>query len=90
MNYSATLTASETRENLYSIIKSASLGLKSFIINLRGSEPVVLISQKELESWQETLDILQSKEEVKAIRQARKEKQNISHLGMLKAIGLKA
>jgi PHD/YefM family antitoxin component YafN of YafNO toxin-antitoxin module len=90
MNYSTTLTASETRENLYSIIKSASLGLKSFIINLRGSDPVVLISQKELESWQETLDILQNKKEITTIRLAKKEKKNISHLDMLKAIGLKA
>ena len=90
MNYSTTLTASETRENLYSIIKSASLGLKSFIINLRGSDPVVLISQKELESWQETLDILQNKKEITTTRLAKKEKKNISHLDMLKAIGLKA
>ena len=88
MNYSATLTASETRENLYSIIKSASLGLKSFVIKLRGSEPVVLISKKELEALEETLDILQNKKELSAIRQSKKETNTISHSDMLKAIGL--
>lgn len=88
MNHSATLTASQTRKNLYSLIKSASQGLKSFIINLRGADPVVLISKKELESWQETIDILQSKSEIKAVRQAKKQKKTISHTNMLKEIGL--
>lgn len=88
MNYSATLTASQARENLYFIIKKTSQGLKNFVINLRGSDPVVLISQKELESWQETIDILQSKSEIKAIRQAKKQKKTISHTNMLKEIGL--
>ncbi|MBU0569573.1 type II toxin-antitoxin system Phd/YefM family antitoxin [Patescibacteria group bacterium] len=83
-----TYTASEARKNFYSLIKSASEGLKAFEINLRGTDPVILISKDELESWQETLDVLSSPEEVMAIEKARKEKRTISHSQLLKEIGL--
>jgi len=83
-----TYTASEARSKLYSLIASAAKGLKAFEIQLRGSEPVILLSKSELLSWQETLDILSSKEEIKAIRAAKKEKKRYSHKEMLQIVGL--
>ena len=84
-----TYTASEARAKLYSLIKTASKGLKAFEIQLRGSDPVVLLNKSELLSWQETLDILSDKEEIKAVRKARKQRRTYTHKDMLKAISVK-
>ena len=83
-----TYTASEARGNLYSLIKKVSKGLTAFEINLRGNDPVLLISKSELEAWQETLDILSNPREAKAIKRALKEKKTISHTQMLKKLGV--
>jgi len=88
MNHITPLTASEAREDLYSLIKKTSAGLRSYEIKLRGADPVMLISKSELESWLETLDILSSPEEVKAVRAAKKEKKLISQSDVLKKLGL--
>lgn len=88
MNNTTTYTASEARKKLYSLIKKASKGLRAYEIKLRGAEPVILINKNELESWQETLDILSNPEEVKAIRAAKKQKKTITHNQLLKEIGL--
>lgn len=71
--------ASEARQNLYSLIRSASTGLKAIEINLRGSEPVVMINKAEMESWLETLDLLSSKEELVAVRKSMTDKKLVSH-----------
>lgn len=84
-----TLTASEARENLYQLIKKASMGIQAFEIKLRGSEPVVLMSKSELESWEETLDVMSSPEEVKALKEAGKETKLYSEAEMKKMLGLK-
>jgi prevent-host-death family protein len=84
-----TLTASDARENLYQLIKKASKGLQAFEIKLRGSEPVVLLSKSELESWEETLDIMSSPAEVKAFRTARKETKLYSESDIKRMLGLK-
>lgn len=83
-----TYTASHARENLYRLIKSASQGLKVYEIRLRGVEPVVLLNKAELESWLETLDVLNNPEEIKNIRKAKKQKKTYNHRQMLKEIGL--
>ena len=88
MNPSTTLTASEARDKLYFLIKSAAKGLLSYEIKLRGTEPVVLISKNEIESWLETLDILSNPKEAKAIDKARKSKKFISHQQVLKEFEL--
>ncbi|OGV90561.1 hypothetical protein A3A66_02355 [Microgenomates group bacterium RIFCSPLOWO2_01_FULL_46_13] len=89
MNQVAIYTVSEARKRLYSLIKSASRGLRSYEIKLRGkSESVILINKRELESWQETLDILSNPEEIRAIRTGKKQKRTLSHADMLKAVGL--
>lgn len=83
------ITTSNARKNLYSLIKEVSKGIKSYEIRLRGNnESVMLINKAELESWQETLDILSSPEERNAVRQGLKEKKTISHKNLLNAIGL--
>ena len=84
-----TYTASKARQNLYQLIRLASKGLRAYEINLRGADPVLLLNKAELESWLETLDILNSPEEIKTIRTAKKQKKTISHQQMLKQIGLK-
>lgn len=81
-----TLTASEARDNLYSLIKQAGNGLKTFEITLHGSNPVVLVNKAELDAWQETLDILSHKQEISSIRKARKQKTVISHDKLLKTL----
>lgn len=83
-----TLTASEARENLYQIIKKASMGMQAFEIKLRGSEPVVLMSRSEIESWEETLDIMSSPEEVKDLREAMKETKVYGEAEMKKMLGI--
>lgn len=89
MNTAASYTVSQARENLYDLVRSVSRGLKTYEITLRGAEDsVVLINKSELESWQETLDILSSREEIKAVRAGRKEKRTISAQNLLKALGL--
>lgn len=88
MNQITTLTASEAREDLYALIKTVSNGLRSYEINLRGANPVVLISKSEIESWLETLDVLSSPEEVRTINAARKQKKLISHINILKSLDL--
>lgn len=83
-----TYSASEARENLYALIKSAAKGTRAYEIKLRGSDPVIVLSKAELDSWQETLDILSSPDEVAAIRRARKQTKTISHEQLLKKLGL--
>jgi prevent-host-death family protein len=82
-----TYSASEARSKLYSLIREAAKGLKAFEIKLRGSEPVILMSKEELESWQETIDIMSNPKEAKAIDKARKSKKFISHEDVLKNLG---
>jgi len=84
-----TYTASDARKNLYSILKDAATGLSTYEILLQGSDPVVLISKNELESWQETLDILSNSEERQAIAQAKNDKKTYTHQQLLQELGLK-
>lgn len=83
-----TYSASEARDKLYTLIKTAGTKLSAYEITLRGSEPVILINKAELEEWQETLDILCHKSEIISLRKARKQKKLLTHKQMLKAIGL--
>ena len=71
-------SASVARQDFYSLIKQASGGLKTIEVNLRGSEPVLIINKAEVESWLETLDILSSPKEMKAIRDSQKDSRRIS------------
>ena len=55
---STTLPANEARANFYDLIEEVANKLRSFIITHRGKPKVVVMSIDELESWQETLDVL--------------------------------
>ncbi len=88
MDNTTTVTASEARQNLYSLIREASKGFRAFEIKLRGTNPVILMSKEELEGWLETLDIMASPEEAGAIKEARGAKKTISHKEMKKLLGL--
>ena len=88
MSSLTTYTASEARKKLYSLIKKAGDGSQTIEIKLRGSDPVVLMSKEEFEGWIETLDIMSSPEEVKAIREAKADKRTISHTKLLHLIGI--
>lgn len=83
-----TYSASVARQNLYSLIKIASVGLKAVEINLRGSNPVLMINKAEVESWLETLDLLSSHEELKVVRAGMKDKNLISHENLKKKLGI--
>lgn len=88
MDTFSSLTASEARQNFYSLIKDVSRGLRSYEIRLRGKEPVVIVNKKELDSWLETLDILSSPEELKKLRLAKKEKRLVPHKQALEELGI--
>jgi len=83
-----TYTASQARADLYTLIKKTAKNQKSYEIKLRGSNPVILISKAELESWLETQDILNSPEEMKAIREGLSTNKTISHEDFLKELKL--
>ena len=53
-----TISASKARNNFYKILDEVKNGLKSYTITLRGEAQAVVINPEELESWEETLDIL--------------------------------
>lgn len=81
-------SASDARQNFYSLIKSASTGLKAIEINLRGSDPVLMINKAEVESWLETLDILSSPKEMKALRSSLKDSKRIPLDDLKKSLGI--
>jgi prevent-host-death family protein len=88
MNNVISLTASEARGKLYTLIREVAKGLRSYEIKLRGVEPVVIVNRADLESWLETLDILSNPSEAKAVRSAKSEKKLIPHQEALKSLGL--
>ena len=53
-----TISSSKARNNFYKILNEVKNGLKSYTITLRGEAQAVTINPEELESWEETLDIL--------------------------------
>ncbi|KKS98119.1 MAG: hypothetical protein UV73_C0003G0061 [Candidatus Gottesmanbacteria bacterium GW2011_GWA2_43_14] len=83
-----TYTASEARDNLYELIKSAANGLEAYEIKLRGEKSVIMISKDDLESWAETFDILSNKKEIEAIRRAKKLRKTVSHGKLMKSLGI--
>jgi len=68
------VTATEARRQLYKLIRQASKPGGKVTITLAGEEPVVLISQEELEGWMETLEVMSDPQLVKDIEKAKKEK----------------
>lgn len=88
MNKQITYTASQARDNLYSLIKDTALGIKTPRITLKGQNPVVMISQEEYDSWMETIDIMSSPEETRAIRESIKDDELIDLEDAIKSLDL--
>lgn len=84
----SSVTASKARSDFYNLVRSAGKGLRAYEISLRGSEPVIMMSKEELESWMETLDVMSNPEEVEAIEAGRKDKKSYSHKQVVKELGL--
>ena len=68
-----TISASKARNNLYKILDEVKNGLQSYTITLRGEAQAVVINPEELESWEETLDILSDNKLVAQILKSQKE-----------------
>lgn len=69
----STLTVSDARANLYDMMEEVRKYLKRFVITHHGKPQAVLLPVEDLESWEETLDILSNKKLMRDIRQAEKD-----------------
>lgn len=67
-----TLTATEARKELFTLLKQSIRGHQQFRIAYKGGD-VVLLSQEDYESLLETLELLSTPGLLKSIRQARRE-----------------
>lgn len=63
-----TFTVSEARKNLYDLVDAVDNQLRSFLIVHKGQPAAVLMPVDEVESWQETLEIMSDKKLVKSIK----------------------
>lgn len=70
----STLTVSDARTNLYDMMEEVRKYLRRFIITHRGKPQAILLPVEDLESWEETLDILSNKKLMRDLRQAEKER----------------
>lgn len=68
-----TISASKARNNLYKILDEVKNSLQSYTITLRGEAQAVIINPEELESWEETLDILSDNKLVAQILKSQEE-----------------
>ena len=83
-----TLTVSDARTNLYSIVKKVSSGYGPYEVTQRDDEPVIIMSKEDYEGWLETLDIMSHPEEVAALKRALKQKKTYTHAEVMKMLGL--
>ncbi|HCM82115.1 MAG: seg [Microgenomates group bacterium GW2011_GWC1_43_11] len=70
----STLTVSDARTNLYDMLEEVQKYLRRFIITHHGKPQAVLMPIADLESWEETLDIMSNKKLMADIRQSEKER----------------
>lgn len=68
-----TISATNARANFYDLIDEVSKTGKRVGITKKGETKVVLMSIEELESWEETNEILADKKLMKDLRQAEKD-----------------
>ncbi len=57
-NLGSTLPANEARTNFYKLLDEVGDNLRRFIITHRGRPRAIVMPIEELESWQETLDVI--------------------------------
>lgn len=58
MNSKNTLPTSEARKNIFSITKNVQIPSTYYTLTENGKPKAVILSIKEFESWQETLEVL--------------------------------
>lgn len=75
-NLSAVLPASQARANFYGLLDEVSDKLRRFTITLRGKVKAVVMPAEEVESWEETLEIMSNK---KLVAQINKGLDDIKH-----------
>lgn len=63
------IPASQARSNFYDLIDEVSKTLKRFVITKHGRAKAVVLSPEEVESWEETLEIMSDKKLMKDIRE---------------------
>jgi len=68
-----TLSVSDARANLYDMMDEVQKYLRKFVITHHGKPQAVLMPVEELESWNETLEILSNKKLMADIRRAEKD-----------------
>ena len=71
----STLTVSDARTNLYDMLEEVQKYLRRFVITHHGKPQAVLMPIADLESWEETLDIMSNKKLMADIRHAEKDYQ---------------
>ncbi len=70
----STLIVSDARTRLYDMMEEVRKYLRRFVITHHGKPQAVLMPVEDLESWEETLDILSNKKLMKDLRQAEKDR----------------
>lgn len=73
MNQSTqTISASNARSNLYTLLDDVSKRLKRVTITHRGNAQAVLMHPDEVAAWEETMDVIANKQLVADILQSKK------------------
>lgn len=73
-NLASTLPANEARTNFYKLLDEVGDNLRRFVITHRGKARAVIVPIDELESWQETLDVISENPNIiKDLAKAKKE-----------------
>jgi len=68
------LTVSDARTNLYDMMEEVRKYLRRFVITYHGKPQAVLMPVEDLESWEETLDILSNRKLMADLRKAEKDR----------------
>ncbi len=82
-----TISATAARKNFYKLLRQAAKPGTKITITLAGEEPVVLMSQAEVEGWLETLEIMSDSKLVADIRAAKKGKDFVTWEDTKKELG---
>lgn len=70
----STISASQARNNFYTMLEEVSRKSKRFTITLRGAAQAVVMPPEEVDAWEETLEIMSNKKLAKSIKNAEKER----------------
>ena len=69
----STLAANEARTNFYQVLNEVGTNLRRFVITHRGKARAVVMPIEDVESWEETLEILSDKKLTRDIRQSQED-----------------